>query len=340
MTDILNSDIRLIPACTSLTAQQLVDLFFDNWYCENSLPLEIVSDQDKLFLSHFWRALHARMGIKIKLSTAYHPEMDGSSERTKKTVIQALRFHIAQNQTGWVRALPHVCFDIMNTVNASTGFSPFQLHMGCLPCILPPLAPIPSSTVDEEQADALIAHIHCDVSEAQENLPVAKVAQAIQANKHCGPEPHFCISDYIMLNTHNHHREYQQKNDGQTAKLMPHWDRKYKVVRTFPDTSIYSIKMPNSPLMYSTFYASELHPYRLNNATLFPSRELPQPGPVITPDGTEEWLVDAIIDECCHGCGRQYLVSFAGYGPDYNRWLPRTELLENEALDWWEQQIL
>jgi len=46
------------------------------------------------------------MGVKLKMSTAYHPETDGSSERTNKTVNQALQFHVECNQMGWVRALP------------------------------------------------------------------------------------------------------------------------------------------------------------------------------------------------------------------------------------------
>jgi hypothetical protein len=77
------------------------------------------------------------------MSAAWHPETDGASERTNKTVNQALCFHVARNQTGWVRALPRVCFDMMNTVNVSTGFSGFQLRMGRSPRVIPPLIVAP-----------------------------------------------------------------------------------------------------------------------------------------------------------------------------------------------------
>ena len=53
-------------------------------------------------------------GVKQKMSSAYHPETDGASERTNKTVIQALRFHVQRNQKGWVKALPLVRFNYMN----------------------------------------------------------------------------------------------------------------------------------------------------------------------------------------------------------------------------------
>ena len=50
-TDRLGSDIQIIPTVSSLTAEKLAELFFDKWYCENGLPLDIVSDWDTLFMS-------------------------------------------------------------------------------------------------------------------------------------------------------------------------------------------------------------------------------------------------------------------------------------------------
>jgi len=116
-TDRLGADVRLMPCSSSITAEVMAQLFFDHWYCENGLPLEIILDHDKLFISHFWRALHKLTGTKIKMSTVYHPQMDGASECTNKTVNQMLRFHVERNQLGWVRALPLVRFNIMNTIN-------------------------------------------------------------------------------------------------------------------------------------------------------------------------------------------------------------------------------
>jgi len=127
-TDHLGSNIQLVPTRTDITAEDLAYLFFDKWYCENSLPADIVSDRDKLFMSRFWKALHKLTGIKLKMSTAYHLETDGASEWTNKTINQALRYHVECNQMGWARALPCVCFDMMNTINKSTGFTPFQLR--------------------------------------------------------------------------------------------------------------------------------------------------------------------------------------------------------------------
>ena len=132
-TDRLGSNIQLVPAQTDITTKELAYLFFDKWYCENVLPSEIISDWDKLSVSRFWKLLHKLTGVKLKLSTAYHPETDGASEHTNKSVNQALRFHIEWNQLGWVHALPRIQFDLMNMINKSTGFMPFQLCMGHSP---------------------------------------------------------------------------------------------------------------------------------------------------------------------------------------------------------------
>ena len=89
-TDHLGSDIQLAPTHMDIDAEQLAYVFFDKWYCENSLPTDIVSDRDKLFISKFWKALHKLTGVKPKLSTAYHPQTHGVSEQTNKTVNQCL----------------------------------------------------------------------------------------------------------------------------------------------------------------------------------------------------------------------------------------------------------
>jgi transposase InsO family protein len=98
----------LVALQTDLTAKKLAYLFFDKWYCENGLPTEIISDRDKLFISKFWKVLHKLTGVKLNMSTAYHLQTDGASERMNKTVNQALHYHVEWNQLGLVHVLPQV----------------------------------------------------------------------------------------------------------------------------------------------------------------------------------------------------------------------------------------
>ena len=184
-TDRLGSDIQLAATRTDIDAEQLAYVFFDKWYCENGLPADIVSDRDKLFISKFWKALHKLTGIKLELSTAYHPQTDGASKRTNKTVNQCLRYHVERNQQGWSRALPCIRFHIMNTINTSMGFTPFQLRMGWSLRLIPPLVtPLPTSSEEEISAHDVIKKLQNDVLEAQDNLLRAKISQSVEANKH------------------------------------------------------------------------------------------------------------------------------------------------------------
>ena len=139
-----------------ISAEDLAAIFFNEWYCENGLPLDIVSDHNKLFLSKFWQSLHGLTGVKLKMSTAYHLESDGVSKQLNKTINRCLRYHVEHNQMGWRCALPWVHFDIINTINASTGFSPFHLQMGQSPHVIPPLVCSEVNDLTNIQATAMI----------------------------------------------------------------------------------------------------------------------------------------------------------------------------------------
>ena len=129
LIDCLEADIQIIPCQTDMGAEEIAGLFFNHWYCKNSCSNEIISDQDKIFRLKFWVSVMRLSGIKHKMSTAYHPQTDSSFEWTNKTVIQCIWFHIDQQQKGWLKVLQKICFNIMNSVNASTGYAPCMLKL-------------------------------------------------------------------------------------------------------------------------------------------------------------------------------------------------------------------
>jgi hypothetical protein len=310
ITDRLGSDIRLIPTRTDISAAKLAAIFFNEWYCENGLPLELISDHDKLFILKFWKALHALTGVHLKMSTAYHPQTDSASKCTNKTLNQCVRFHVERNQRGWVRALPIIRFHIMNSVNASMGFSGFQIHMGRSPWIIPPLVP---GTVTEETSEtcaarSIISQIEADIAEAKDALIGTKVMQAFFANKNHGREEAYCVNDRVMLATLHCRCKFKAGDKSRVANFFPCWDSPFTVTRSFPETSGYSLDLPNSPNVFPTYHASLLKRHNRNDASLFPSHELERPGPVVTENGLEEYHIEKIIDKRRRGCGYQYLV--------------------------------
>ena len=339
-TDRLNSDIQIVPSTTNLSAEQLADIFFDRWYCENGLPLEIISDRDKLFISKFWKHLHKLTGVKIKMSTSYHPQTDGTSERSNKTVIPAIRFHVERNQQGWVRALPRVQFNIMSTVNKSTGFTPFQLRLGRTPRIIPPL--LPKSVTDSVEtppaiaARTIIERLEHDVWEAQDNMIKAKISQAHHANKTRSMEFPFHVGQRVRLSTLHRRREYKSKDQTRVVKFMPRFDGPYEILKINPTHSTVTLNLPRSPDVFPVFHTSEVMPFIENNSTLFPSRTMHTPEPINVNDQLEHYIEKIIDERKSRGRGdTRYLVRWVGQGPEHDLWLPRKEIEDCEALDIW-----
>ncbi len=212
-------------------------------------------------------------GIKHKASTSYHPQTDGASERTNKTLIHSLRFHVERNQSGWVAALPRIRFNYMCTVNKSTGYSPFMLHFGRNPIVLPPLDPTREPiTQDEIDARAVISHIYASVNDAKDNLLLAKISQAFEANKSRKINDTFPykIGDSVLLSTLNRQSAFLSSDGKCAVKFVPRFDGPYAVVDTFPESSTVTLNLPNQPSVFPTFHINLIKPFLPNDDNKFP----------------------------------------------------------------------
>jgi hypothetical protein len=112
----------------------------------------------------------------------------------------------------------------MNTLNTSTGCSPFRLRLGRSPRLIPPIIPDAHSAQENipemERAIQIIDQINSDVAEAQDNLLQAKAAQSFFANMKCSSDFDFNINDRIMLSTLHRQHEYKKKGEKWVAKFL------------------------------------------------------------------------------------------------------------------------
>ena len=134
-----------------LQLHRWISLVFNNIVCRYGCPSSIVSDRDSRFVSEFWTALWERFGSKLKLSTAYHPQTDGQTERMNRTVEQMLRAHRLNEPDRWKEHLPAIQFAYNASINASSKVSPHYVLFGCEPSMLPTLA-LPDSHANGQKS--------------------------------------------------------------------------------------------------------------------------------------------------------------------------------------------
>jgi transposase InsO family protein len=130
MTDRLTNYVKFEPTHSTATSAEIAELVYRSWYRQFGLPKAMTSDRDKLFTSGFWKELHKRIRVDLRMSTSYHPETDGSSERSNKTMIEALRHYVNLRHSDWADHLIHVEAAMNNSVNATTGKTPTELVYG------------------------------------------------------------------------------------------------------------------------------------------------------------------------------------------------------------------
>ncbi|GJU99799.1 putative reverse transcriptase domain-containing protein [Tanacetum coccineum] len=99
-------------------------------FCRHGVPVSIISDRDPRFESRFWRSLQKSLGTNLDMSTTYHPETDGQSERTIQTLKYMLRACMIDFGSGWDKHLPLAQFSYNNSYHASIKAAPFEALYG------------------------------------------------------------------------------------------------------------------------------------------------------------------------------------------------------------------
>jgi transposase InsO family protein len=121
---------HFLPCVKSINSQETADILMREVFRHHGLPDNIISDRGPQFISHFWKHLCDGLRITCKLSSAYHPETDGQTERTNQTPEQYLRCFISYQQDDWSQLLHLAEFAYNNIVHSSTKVTPFYAYTG------------------------------------------------------------------------------------------------------------------------------------------------------------------------------------------------------------------
>ena len=138
--DKLSKKAHFAATVTTIDAPGLAKLMYNNVVRHHGIPNQIVSDRDPRFTANFWKCLWKLTGTTLAMSTAYHPQTDGQTERMNRTLEDMLRANTNYEQDNWDEYLITLEIAYNNSVQASTGFTPFFLDSGQHPNLSPILS--------------------------------------------------------------------------------------------------------------------------------------------------------------------------------------------------------
>ncbi|GJU41936.1 putative reverse transcriptase domain-containing protein [Tanacetum coccineum] len=130
IVDRLTKSVIFTPMRETDPLDKLARMYLKEVVTRHGIPVSIICDRDPRFASNFWRSLQNALGTNLDMSTAYHPQTDGQSERTIQTLEDMLRACAIDFGKGWVNHLPLVEFSYNNSYHASIKAAPFEALYG------------------------------------------------------------------------------------------------------------------------------------------------------------------------------------------------------------------
>ena len=176
------------------SSRETADLLVKHVFCLHGMPTDIVSDRGPQFTSQVWRAFCGALGATSSLSSGFHPQSNGQSERANQQMEAALRCITHASPTSWSTQLPWVEYANNTLVNASTGLSPFMASLGYQP-LFPELEEeivVPSVQTHLRRCRRIWTH-------TRSALIHASSRSQIQANKHRLPAPQYAPGQRVWL---------------------------------------------------------------------------------------------------------------------------------------------
>lgn len=315
--DLLTSMVHLVPSRTNYTAKEVAELMFESVYKLHGLPRRIVSDRDVLFTSTFWQRLNELIGPELKMSSAYHPETDGATERANRTLVQMLRELVNNRQTDWAFKLPAIEFALNSARSDSTGFSPFFLNHGRMPRAMV-WNSAPQSEFPAVRNFALTRKLA--IISAHDSIIAARVKQVRDANKKRRMAP-FAKDDLVYLSTKN-----ISFPKGLARKLIPRYIGPFKVLEDFGNQS-FRLQLSDSLKqrgVHDVFHASLLRVHLPNDDRLFPGRSDEQV--IASSEDNSEWAIERILGHAKSGRDALFWVQWRAGDKTFVPWKDISEL--------------
>ena len=322
--------VRLIPCDKGITAQGLGIVLLDEVFSRFGVPKSIVSDRGSLFTSKYWETMCYYLTIKRKLSTAFHPQTDGQTERLNQVLECYLRCYLNDEQNNWAELLSGAEWTINNSKNSTIGAVPFQVvysykpetgkNLGKLPPDSGGKAPLSIHEKAEQNAKEIAAvreRLQASWAEAQEGYKS-------NYNKH-HKAIEFAVGDLVLLSTKN------LKMQRPSKKLADKYIGPFKVLKRIGKNA-YQLELPKQyGRIHSTFHVSLLQAYHHR-----PGEVEADPSLSALPEVVEEqdFIVEKVLNARGKGAKRRWLIKWAGWSDEHNTWEPKKNLKGAGVQQW------
>ncbi len=190
---------HFIPLPKLPSAKETAVTVVDHVFRIHGLPMDVVSDRGPQFVSKFWREFCRLLGASVSLSSGFHPQSNGQTERANQDLERVLRCLVTQNPASWSQHLSWVEYAHNSLPVSSTGLSPFECSLGYQPPIFPSL----ESEVAVPSAHAFVQRCRHTWRRARETLLRVGARTKAQADRHRSKPPVYVVGQKVWLSSKN-----------------------------------------------------------------------------------------------------------------------------------------